>query len=1339
MSSFKVSTVAAMVAATLSAGQLTAAESAQYFDVTAQSKSQTMVPAAVQQRALAARTTVSGHNSIFDAQMGKATFLWQAIGQAKPDMALIEPAMRNKYAADFYLESLTGVSSQKSTVVSAVLADLHQQKRGSITAKYRQQVHGIEVFNREYNLVMDKEFNLVAGSGYFADTASVDGSFAVLNNFLTAEQSIQAVFRELAGINVSLTKIGEQSGYAKYKATSADDSKVIIGEPRAKKVFFEVAGELESAYYIEIEVADANSLESDYYSYVIGSQNNKVYFKKNLKSHATDFNYRVYANQDGYPMESPHGDVIPADGPEQIDETEILDAPMVSLSYYNKISTMDPWLADDATTTSGNNVFAYADVVAPQDFSEGDFTAETTADFTFDYPYQVDQVANSYENRKAAIVNLFYMNNFLHDFFYDHGFDETSNVAQLSNYERGGIEGDPIEAQAQDNSGRNNANMSTPADGASPRMQMYLYDSKDAMVGVDFGVTVTSNASVGLLNSTQPSSFGQNQFSDIEGEVVRIDDGNATDSESINDGCEPAVNAVDLAGKIAIIDRGSCAFTQKVLNAQDAGAIGAIVVNNNPDTDEPAPMGGADDAVSIPNLGLNFADGKAIYDLIAAGDIVTVDMFNKATLKDGTFDNGIIAHEWGHYISNRLVGNSSGLINFQGRAMGEGWGDFHSLMFIAKADDINIAGNDKFQKAYGSGTFVEDFYYGIRRVPYSTNTDVNPLSFRHITEAAGEDVGISPTNVASPHAAGEIWATMLWESYVALINAHGFEDAQSRMADYLVAGYKLTPVAPLYTEARDAILAAAYAVDPADYTLILEAFAKRGMGLGAEAPERFSTDLTGVVESDKTQLATFALSDVMVNNAFNGAEVGFCSNDNILDKGETGSISVSIVNRGSETLSGTKAQLTVVSDHDVTLENEGLVTFGETAPFATSISEEIMLTLNDAGTAETLEIQVTFPELETDDDIVEALEDSISFTVNMAFEDKSPVNAVVSDDMEVSASSLFDLSENVMFGGSNAVGTQSMDNSGNIGFFDQAGFGLGAQTMFLNNNGFQSDVAIESKTFEIGYAGDFEISFWHLYLIEQDWDGGVVEISVNNGDWTDVTEMGGQFSVGYDGELIENTSQALQERGTFTGRNIQESGAYGNYETINFGTALNGNQAKVRFRISSDAVVSDFGWWIDNLTMSNVLSPVFSTVVAGDSITSCDNAMPLLLVENASSEISESETGTITASASDRNGDTLTFAWTQVSGSAATLSGEDTATLSFTPAAITADEDLVFEVAVSDGTATVMQQTTVTVKNEAEPVAPVVEKKSSSGSVGFIALLLAPLVWFNRRRKRVAK
>ena len=183
----------------------------------------------------------------------------------------------------------------------------------------------MEVFNREYNLIMDKEHNLVAGSGYFANTSlHASRSLAPLAGFVGAEQSILQAIKELADINVSLTKSAEQGDYVKYNVMNQNGDKVVLGQPRAKKVFFEVNGKLESAYYVEVEVANKNSLESDYFSYVIGAQNSKVYFKKDLKAHAADFNYRVWADADGYPWEGPHGDVIPADGPDQIDELKFL-------------------------------------------------------------------------------------------------------------------------------------------------------------------------------------------------------------------------------------------------------------------------------------------------------------------------------------------------------------------------------------------------------------------------------------------------------------------------------------------------------------------------------------------------------------------------------------------------------------------------------------------------------------------------------------------------------------------------------------------------------------------------------------------------------------------------------------------------------------------------------------------------------------------------------------------------------------------------------------------------------------------------------------------------------
>jgi hypothetical protein len=63
-------------------------------------------------------------------------------------------------------------------------------------------------------------------------------------------------------------------------------------------------------------------------------------------------------------------------------------------------------------------------------------------------------------------------------------------------------------------------------------------------------------------------------------------------------------------GKIALIDRGTCAFTTKVLNAQAAGAKGAIVANNLPGG--PAPMGGFSPFVTIPSVGITLEQGDAI-------------------------------------------------------------------------------------------------------------------------------------------------------------------------------------------------------------------------------------------------------------------------------------------------------------------------------------------------------------------------------------------------------------------------------------------------------------------------------------------------------------------------------------------------------------------------------------------------------------------------------------------------------------------------------------------------------------------------------------------------------
>ena len=75
------------------------------------------------------------------------------------------------------------------------------------------------------------------------------------------------------------------------------------------------------------------------------------------------------------------------------------------------------------------------------------------------------------------------------------------------------------------------------------------------------------------------------------------------------DACAPFTNAAALAGKIALIDRGTCTFVSKVKRAQDAGAVGVIVANN---VDGQINMGGGDASITIPSLAISKSDGSTL-------------------------------------------------------------------------------------------------------------------------------------------------------------------------------------------------------------------------------------------------------------------------------------------------------------------------------------------------------------------------------------------------------------------------------------------------------------------------------------------------------------------------------------------------------------------------------------------------------------------------------------------------------------------------------------------------------------------------------------------------------
>ena len=128
----------------------------------------------------------------------------------------------------------------------------------------------------------------------------------------------------------------------------------------------------------------------------------------------------------------------------------------------------DPWLPPDAITTDGNNCIAYADLLFPDGFSRGDVMGKVTSRRRFNRAYDHSKPSSDAKNLQNSLVGMFFHVNWLHDRWYEAGFDEASGNAQKENFGRGGRGGDPILAEGNDSSGTDNANMSTPADGNSP-------------------------------------------------------------------------------------------------------------------------------------------------------------------------------------------------------------------------------------------------------------------------------------------------------------------------------------------------------------------------------------------------------------------------------------------------------------------------------------------------------------------------------------------------------------------------------------------------------------------------------------------------------------------------------------------------------------------------------------------------------------------------------------------------------------------------------------------------------------------------------------------------------
>ncbi|OGS61531.1 MAG: hypothetical protein A2X07_07445 [Flavobacteria bacterium GWF1_32_7] len=129
-------------------------------------------------------------------------------------------------------------------------------------------------------------------------------------------------------------------------------------------------------------------------------------------------------------------------------------------------------------------------------------------------------------------------------------------------------------------------------------------------------LTINSPAGIAGNYACYPTTaFGITPVAAITANVVLVSDNLAPTS----DGCQTITNAAALNGKIALIRRGDCAFVIKVKAAQNAGAVGVIMMNNVAGT--PVAMGGDDPTITIPSIMISQEDGNLLEAAVLAGTV----------------------------------------------------------------------------------------------------------------------------------------------------------------------------------------------------------------------------------------------------------------------------------------------------------------------------------------------------------------------------------------------------------------------------------------------------------------------------------------------------------------------------------------------------------------------------------------------------------------------------------------------------------------------------------------------------------------------------------------------
>ena len=1052
------------------------------------------------------------------------------------------------------------------------VSDSYATRHNGLAHVYWLQRHaGISVFNGIANVNVGADGRLVhMGSRFVPNLAASVNATAPLIN---ASDAVRRAADHL-GVLASDLVVAKSIGGAE-QAVVFTGAGFSLREVPARLTYYRTsATSTRLAWDVIIE---PDSLH--YWEVLVDAVSGAILFQYN---HVQKDSYKVFA----WPAESPNHVSLslprpPGDGREIV--TDRAAHPVASPFGWHDLNGI---AGAETIDTSGNNVSAQTDVDNNNQYVPTQDVRPTSTTRDFLPPLDLGQFAPTY--REAAVVNLFYWNNVNHDLHYLYGFDEAAGNFQMNNYTLAGTGADAVSAEAQDGSGTNNANMLTPADGQAPRMQMYVWTPR-----ISNQVSVNSPAGIGPYPASAAAFGPPLNETGITGDVVLANDGVA--APSTMDACEALPSSV--AGKIVLAERGTCNFILKVQNAQAAGAIGVIVFNNQPG--DPITMGGTEDPanpVTISSVMITQEGGTELRNALPA-NVTLRNVSASIPTRDSDLDNGVITHEYGHGVSNRLTGGPSRVTCLSNAQQGgEGWSDWWAMAFTQRAGGTGA-------EPRGMGTYL---YYednpatgrGIRPYPYTTDMRINPQTYGDLRKGT----------LSVPHGVGSVWATMLWEMYWAIVNGvpslglpgYGFREdlydmtaplAGNQIAMQLVIdGLKLQPCNPSFVDARDAILAADEANYGGKYKWhIWYAFAKRGLGVVAD------DDNGGLMVSESFAMPAGAPGACTQPPAFNGLERiapktdGTCAislywSATSSDPCNTGRVTYSVYRSTSGNFTPTAANRIA----------SGLT--------STSYVDEAVV----GGTRYYY--------------LVHAVDGLGNEEANRTYQSEVPAGALspggsFNDDGGDTGSTRFTATGGWVIRPTGGIGQSATVNSRQ--------YATSSAGNYPNNACMQ----LTSETIYLGASP--QLSFASIWGMEPTWDAGILEITTAESGFTDWQKLDMNYPgviLGADGAEIACPNAGLRKNErAFTGTSAVL------WVTFNVPLAAYANTpVRIRFVFGSDAGTNDTGWRLDNIKVTDVMQ------------SGACNTRPDAVDDAASTAEDRAATIAVLANDSDLNGDALT-------------------------------------------------------------------------------------------------